>query len=250
MPGIDNELRFPFINLEKALSRAQQVFDADPQGRPMAVATVFEVWKYTLKSSGGHQTIGALKLYGLLDDSGVSADRRVFLTDAAKRYFKDEREEERRKVLKQFALSPPLIARVWQDWGASPPADNIARSHLKLDIGLNEQSARAFLGMYKDNIDFAGLKGSDKAPEASKEQSGDSKMADVDTLEKPLAGGRTGNQSADDHADSERLKTPAVGSVPRVSLDGDVLTIAASIPMKELPALLKKISALEAFYKA
>lgn len=246
MAGKDAELRFPFINLEKALARAEQMFNADPQGRPMAVATVFEVWDYTIKSSGGHQTVGALKLFGLLDDSGVSGDRRLFLTDAAKRYFKDEREEERAKLRKQFALSPPLIARVWEHWCASPPADNIARSYLKVDIGLNEQSARAFLGMYKDNIDFAGLKGSDKAPEVAKEQLEDEPMADAETLEKPPAGqssGQTGGQGP-------KVNPPPVGSMPKVSLDGDQLTIAASIPMSELPALLKKIKALEVFYKA
>ena len=247
MAGKDAELRFPFINLEKALSRAQQMFDADPQGRPMAVATLFDVWDYTIKSSGGQQTVGALKLLGLLDDSGIGAERRLFLTDAAKRYFKEEREEERQKLRKQFALSPPLIARVWQHWGASPPADNIARSYLKVDIGLNEQSARSFLGMYKDNIDFAGLKGSDKAPEAPKEQSGDENMADADTLEKPPAGQSSGGQSGNQGG---QVNPPPSGPVPKVSLDGDQLTIAASIPMSELPALLKKIKALEAFYKA
>lgn len=252
MAGRETELRFPFINLEKALLRAEEMFKADPQGRPMAVSTVFEVWDYTIKSSGGHQTIGALKLYGLLDDTGVGNERRLFLTDAAKRYFKDERDEERQKLLKVFALSPPLIARLWSHWGASPPADNIARSYLKVDIGLNEQSARALLGIYKDNIVFAGLKGSDKAPEAPAEQPEDDKMADADTLVKPAADQQDSGkqQQTGQQLDAGKVKPPPAGSAPKVSLDGDHLTIAASIPMSELPALLKKIKALEAFYKA
>lgn len=251
MAGRETELRFPFINLEKALSRAEEMFKADPQGRPMAVSTVFEVWDYTIKSSGGHQTIGALKLYGLLDDTGVGNERRLFLTDAAKRYFKDERDEERQKLLKVFALSPPLIARLWGHWGASPPADNIARSYLKVDIGLNEQSARALLGIYKDNIVFAGLKGSDKAPEAPAEQSEDGEMVEADTLEKKSAAQQQQPQGDQQTGQTEtKVKLPPSGSTPKVSLDGDQLTIAASIPMSELPALLKKIKALEAFYKA
>lgn len=248
MAGKEAELRFPFINLEKALSRAGQMYSADPQGRPMAVPTVFEVWDYTIKSSGGHQTVGALKLYGLLDDSGSGNERRLFLTDEAKRYFKDEREEERRKLLKRFALSPPLIGRIWQHWGASPPADNIARSYLKVDVGLNEQSARALLGMYKDNLSFADLKGSDKAPETLSEMPEDDKMTDTDAHERPTVEKHAGTQA--NQTDSLKIKPPPVTASPKVSLDGDQLTIAASIPMSELPALLKKIKALEAFYKA
>lgn len=160
MASKDVGTRFPFINLEKALQKAQAMFAQDQQGRPMAVPTAYEVWGYSPKSSGGHQTVGALKSYGLLDDVGTLAERKLFLTEACKRYFRDEREGEKVKLLTQFALAPKLINALWQDWGASPPADSIARSHLKLDRNLNEQSARSLLGIYKDNLDFADLKGS------------------------------------------------------------------------------------------
>ena len=53
MAGVDAELRFPFINLEKAMSRAEQMFKADPQGRPMAALTVFEVWGILRKEQRG-----------------------------------------------------------------------------------------------------------------------------------------------------------------------------------------------------
>src|SRR5690606_34734809 len=104
-------------------------------------------------------------------DTGKGGDRRLFLTERAKHYFLDEREDERKAALKVFALSPPLIASLWNVWGASPPADNIARSYLKLDRGLNDQSSRALLGIYKDNVAFADLKGSDKAPVVTPERS-------------------------------------------------------------------------------
>ena len=227
----DAGTRFPFINLEKALGRAEQMFRADEHGRPMAVPTLYEVWGYSSKSSGGHQTVAALKAYGLLDDSGNNADRKIFLTDGAKRYFKDEREHERQRLLKEFSLRPKLLAALWQDWHGSPPADNIARSHLKLDRKLNEQSARSILGIYKDNVAFANLKGSDM-PTAKEDND---PMVEPDTFER--------NKQDDD-------APPLTGKAPKVSLDGDQLTIQASIPLKELPTLLKKLKALEAFYEA
>lgn len=243
MAGVDAELRFPFINLEKAMSRAEQMFKADPQGRPMAALTVFEVWGYSGKSSGGFQTVGALKLYGLIDDSGAGADRRLFLTQAAKHYFLDEREDERRKALKAFALAPPTLASLWSVWNASPPADTIARSYLKLERSMNDQSARALLGIYKDNIAFADLKGSDKAPDLPQEPNEARKMADADTLEREKAG------AAQPPPPPPAPPAPSA-SAPKVSLDGDQLTIVASIQISELPALLKKLKALEAFYRS
>jgi hypothetical protein len=157
--------RFPFINLEKALERAKQLFEADQRGREMAIAGAFAVWGYSEKSSGGYQTIGALKMYGLLKDSGGGDSRKLALTDEALRYFRDEREEERSKLAKRFALEPKILGALWSDWHASPPADTVARSHLKTEAKLNDQSARSLLAIYKENIAFAELKGDDKVPE-------------------------------------------------------------------------------------
>lgn len=160
--------RFPFVNLEKAVDRARALFSADERGREMAITGAFGVWEYSEKSSGGFQTIAALKMYGLLKDSDGGDSRKVGLTEDALRYFRDEREDEKVKLLRQFALRPKLIASLWKDWGAAPPADTIARSHLKAERGLHDQGARSLLAIYKDNLEFAQLKGSDKSMEAEK----------------------------------------------------------------------------------
>jgi hypothetical protein len=163
-------VRYPFINLEKAIARAKELFDADQKGREMAISGAFGVWGYSDKSSGGFQTIGALKMYGLLKDSGVGDSRKFALSDAALRYFRDEREEPKKKLLREFAIKPKLIAALWKDWHASPPADTIARSHLKAERGLNDQSARALLSIYKENLAFADLKPGDKVDEPETEE--------------------------------------------------------------------------------
>lgn len=156
----DVSTRFPFINLEKSLVRAGQLFQGDKSGKPMLVVTAFELWGYSPKSSGGHQTTGALKGYGLIEDEGSNDDRRVRLTETARRYFLDERDEVRAKMLETFALTPPLFRALWftDKWNEGVPADTVARSHLKIDRHLNEQSARAALSIFKDNLKFAGLR--------------------------------------------------------------------------------------------
>lgn len=160
MAADDASTRFPFISLEKALAKAQLLFDGDRSGKAMPVPTAFELWGYSPKSSGGFQTTGALKYYGLLEDEGANADRKVKLTAAARRYFLDERDEPRAALIADFALTPPLFRVLWtkDGWSEGIPADTVARSHLKIERNLNDQSSRSLLTIFKENIQFAGLK--------------------------------------------------------------------------------------------
>jgi len=157
--------RFPFINLAKAIERAKQIYEGDQRGNEMPVPTAFAVFGYSEKSSGGFQTISALKSYGLLEDFGANESRKVKLSKAGLDYFRDEREDHRATKLKAFALSPLLFKALYDHWGAQVPSDAVARSHLKIERGLNEQSARTVLGIYKDNLVYADLKGGDKVIE-------------------------------------------------------------------------------------
>jgi hypothetical protein len=167
---LDGGTRFPFINLEKAIGRAQELYSADQRGREMATAAAFGVWGYSEKSSGGFQTIAALKMYGLI----ATKPGKLALTDGALRYFRDEREVERQKLLREFALKPKLVASLWKTWHVSPPADTIARSHLKAERGLTDQSSRSVLAIYKENLAFANLTTSDKPLEEEDEKEDDS----------------------------------------------------------------------------
>ena len=193
--------RFPFISLEKAVDRAEKLYAADRNGRPMAVQTLYGVWEYSTKSSGGHQTIGALKAYGLMEKDGQG---RVGLSANALRFFKDERLDEKERLLKLFALRPKMFGFLWKNWGDTPPADNVARSYLKLDLGMGEQQSRSLLSVYKENLDFAKLKGGDTVVEG--ENDDDDEEEEVSTPEsgavamtgakaKPPSGGLGSNEN-------------------------------------------------------
>jgi hypothetical protein len=162
MGRVKSNIQFPFINLEKAVTRAKQLYDADQRGNEMSVATAFAVWEYSEKSSGGFQTISALKMYGLLEESGTG---KIKLTKHAMDYFRDEREDHRAQRLQDFATNPLFLMDLFNLWGSHVPSDTVARSYLKIDRGLNEQSSRAVLGIFKENIAFANVKGGGKIPE-------------------------------------------------------------------------------------
>ena len=159
--------RFPFINLKKTLARAKQLYDAAGD-QDVLVSDAFVTWSYSQKSSGGHQTVAALIMYGIVRGFRAKDQRKLILTHKGLRYFRDEREEAIAELRRGFALSPRLIQALWDKWGSSPPADNIARSHLKIDRELSDQAARSLLGIYKENLVFADLKGSGKMRESGK----------------------------------------------------------------------------------
>ena len=153
--------RFPFISLGKALNRAEKAFHADKGGKGLSMPVAFSAWGYSDKSSGGFQTVGALRGYGLLLGDGPN----VRLTDKARHYFQTELDEDRRKLAAEFASTPALFAHLLDHWGYETVDDAVARTYLKTVIGLNDQSARAALGIYKDNLSFAWIKGSGKVPD-------------------------------------------------------------------------------------
>lgn len=241
--------RFPFISLEKALDKARQMFEGDRSGKPMPVPVAFQLWGYSPKSSGGFQTTGALKYYGLLEDEGANADRKVRLTNEARRYFLDERDEERAAMLAEFALKPALFRWLWwkDRWNEGVPADTVARSHLKLERQLNEQSARSALAIFKENIQFVGLKSNTVPPEPLEAPTSDDSShkthqevaeanldAAVPTVSRPPA--VTG-------AAVEALPMP--GSPIEARISGDRVIISANVDLKGLRRLKKQIVLLE-----
>lgn len=226
-------VRFPFVNLEKAISRAKQLFDADQRGREMSIAAAFGVWEYSEKSSGGFQTIAALKMYGLIADSSAGDSRKLALSEPALRYFRDEREDEREKLLREFALKPKLIAALWEEWHVSPPSDPVARSHLKADRHLTDQAARSLLAIYKENLTFANITGDAKVfePHDAPEEAENSTLSGSQV---PAPKAKVGDHVQWTNMGMDQFVVPA--RVVWVSDDGAYLRVEGSktgIPMNE-----------------
>lgn len=171
--------RFPFINLAKALERAKAIYDNDKGGKGLKVPVAFSAWGYSDKSSGGFQTVAALKQYGLLADEGANEDRAVKLTTEARQYFQTEIEDDKAKLRGKFAGRPRLMAHLLEHWDYGTVDDPVARTHLKTEVGLNEQSARSALGIYKDNLSFIRGKGSAKAVEDEPKPNGGNGSGEV-----------------------------------------------------------------------
>jgi hypothetical protein len=144
---------FPFIGLREALDRARAFYEAEQRNaaRPETAAAH---WGYSPKSSGGKQTIAALRAFGLLE-----GDSLVKLSGRALRIVLDERggSEERERLLQQAALMPPIHARLWERYGADLPSAQTLRLWLIVDEGFNENSVDDFLTEYRETLEYARL---------------------------------------------------------------------------------------------
>ena len=144
---------FPFISLSEALHRVRELYNAERRNLvhpDVAVAC----WGYSPRSSGGKQTIAALRAYGLLED--IRGDLR--LTDRAQHILvREPGTAGRDDLLRQAALSPPVFARLWERYGADLPSDKSLRTYLVLELKFNENSVEGLLRSYRETLAFAEL---------------------------------------------------------------------------------------------
>ncbi|MES9923460.1 MAG: hypothetical protein ABW152_05200 [Candidatus Thiodiazotropha endolucinida] len=154
---------YPFINLESALQRAKQFKEKEGFNSARIVIAVSH-WGYGAKSSGGLQTIAALKNYGLMSDSGTGKERKVQLTSLARRILLDTRTEspKRDKAIQEAALNPKQFLELWSKCleGGMPSDENMEHD-LVFDRNFNENTAMDVVRLFKETIEFAKLDISD-----------------------------------------------------------------------------------------
>jgi hypothetical protein len=155
---------YPFINLEKAIDRARQIYDADRR-HDVAVRVASEKrWEYKPGSSQGDQTVAALRAYGLVEVSGAGDKRMVRISDRAYRILANAQDATDR--IKDAALSPAIHAELWDKYGTEGlPSDDTIRNYLLFEREngrFNEDVVDSFIARFKDTISFAKLDSSDK----------------------------------------------------------------------------------------
>lgn len=199
---------FPFIGLREALERARRLYEAERRNaaRPEVAVTH---WGYSPKSSGGKQTIAALRAFGLLE-----ADGAVRLTELAVRLLlEDAGSEAWRELVRQAALSPPVYATLWERYGADLPSDRSLRAWLVMELGFNENAVGDLLRGYKETLAWSGLR--QEAAEAERESPAPARPVRPEpaaelVLSFPLDGGNRGEFRVRDRVsprEAEQLRT-------------------------------------------
>jgi hypothetical protein len=156
--------KFPFIDLQTAIQRADAFYKSEKRNSA-SVPVALKTWDYNDKSSGGLQTISALKEFGLMEDSGSKDARRVKLTDRALRIILDTREDspERDRLVQDAALLPNIHCALWEQYGRELPSDSNLRHYLMFDYEppFNENSVDGFIAQFRSTLAYAKLTTSD-----------------------------------------------------------------------------------------
>jgi hypothetical protein len=103
------------------------------------------------------QTVAALKAFGLIEDIGGGADRRIQVSDLAWRILSDARPGAKEQAIREAALKPRLIAEYAPHWVPERPSDAHCVSELHLDRGFTQEAAKLFLRVFDETVSFANL---------------------------------------------------------------------------------------------
>lgn len=238
----DRSPSYPFISLRKALDRAQALFDAHRK-EPTRLSVLAQTWNYSPSSSGLQQTAAAMKQFGLLEEVGTGADRKVQISDLARRILSDLRPGVKEQAITEAAQRPRLIAEYLPKWLPERPSDAHCVSELVFDRGFNQPAAKSFLRVFDETVSYAGLKQVDK--DAPVDPASDA--VEVDGEEEPGAD--------KDRGWKPLVPTPALrnaGAVPlserlQVVTTGNQLTISAALVSgREVDKLIKILQANKA----
>lgn len=147
---------YPALDLEKAISRARELWTRDKQF-PTPIVSAVRHWGYKGLSGPAGMTIAALIKYGLAEDEGVKNERKVRVTDLAVKILNHPDPETRQSAIRTAALKPSIHADMWAQYGAELPSDENLMWTLTRDQDFTETGAREFLKEYRQTIQFAKL---------------------------------------------------------------------------------------------
>lgn len=154
---------YPFISVGKALEQAAALFSQEGEyAAPLESA--IGAWGYSPKSSGGRQTLATMKYYGLIEVSGGGDERKIKISDVAKRILLDDREDtsEKDQLIRYVALTPAAHSTLYGEYPNGLASDATVQHFLVFDHGFNKTAASELLDEYKETASYIGLYQPDK----------------------------------------------------------------------------------------
>ncbi len=155
---------YPFISLEEAVGRARVLWENEGKNFAYVSAAVSH-WGYAPKSSGGRQTVAALKAFGLVEDQGESEGRQIRLTERALDILLEPDQSKKMQALRAAAISPKVYGELLNKWVASElPSDPTISAFLLREKDFNRNAVADFIKDFRANIAYSGLADSLKMP--------------------------------------------------------------------------------------
>ncbi len=218
---------YPAFSLKSALGRATLIYKAHRQFAA-AVDDIKRSMEYALNTSHGMRAISALIQYGLLEEEGVAASRRLKLSEAClKILLRREDDPARLEVIRQAALKPAVFRLMADRWRGELPTDATISSYLLFERNFNPQVVPNLVRDYRLTREFARIAESEsvtiRLETVSQPEEDETAVATPANADYPLNGGSAEMSAVALHERSTkpsyRLPLPGGGeallSVPR-----------------------------------
>ena len=223
---------YPAFGLEEAIDKARQLWVAEKKNFA-PIPAIQGHWGYKPKTGPGLRAVAALKTFGLLDEEGRGDNRQAKISDLAFKIMIDDRPDsvERAIALKEAALNPPAIKRLWEKYGGNLPSDATLRFVLR-DQGFSGVGADELIEVFRNTVEFAKLSESDNITDSSEERDDESKE---DSLSIPFPLERSQPiKQIDSHTQQDDVTQSVEKRVLQIPLLGNkFLAIQLPVPMTE-----------------
>lgn len=149
---------YPSFSIKKALEQAEAL-RAQEGEYEAPLPSAFKAWGYGMKSSGGRQCLATMKYYGLIDISGGGHERKVKVSDLARRILLDRREDqaEKKALIRQAALNPAAHKAIFKNYPNGLGSDGSIHHFLTFEEDFKEDAASDLIAEFKETADFAEL---------------------------------------------------------------------------------------------
>jgi hypothetical protein len=162
---------FPYSSVRDCVRYITRLH-GEVQTRKLPVFVAFGHMGLSPKSSSTDRIRAALSNYGLTKEETVNKEKHLQLTNLAYQIVIDTRESKRLARLREAALNDPMMKKIWEsEWKRGlPNNDAEIISTLRADYKFQEEAARRFTTVLKDNYDFCQLATYYELPEGEPEK--------------------------------------------------------------------------------
>jgi predicted transcriptional regulator len=153
---------YPSLPLQKALELAE-VLLKNHSRYPVSAKVAAETWEVSPESSYMAQHIAALSYYGLIETEGEKDSKTIKISELAYKILMDKRpdSQERRDLIKEAALKPGMMKKIFDTFPSGLPADHALEYELTTKHKFNPSSVNDFIMLLKKNVEFAQIYKSD-----------------------------------------------------------------------------------------
>jgi hypothetical protein len=149
---------FPYASVRECVQYVTKLHNQVRQSKvPILIA--FDHMGLSRKSSSTDRIRASMSSYKLTTEEIVNKEKFIRLTDLSNRIVLDTREKERLAAYREAALNDPMIKKLWEkEWKRGLPNDDATViSVLQLEYGFQDEAAKRFANVLKDNYRFCEL---------------------------------------------------------------------------------------------